>query len=67
MTEDDLLNKPILPVDDKQALLDLVLSILIEYAFQKVNTAKSFQNVNMAKSVKGYERRLYHEGRLSAE
>lgn len=41
MNEDYLLNKRILLVDDEQELLDMVLSILIEYGFQNVKTAKS--------------------------
>ncbi|MDE5699797.1 MAG: response regulator transcription factor [Lachnospiraceae bacterium] len=41
MNEDYLLNKRILLVDDEQELLDMVLSILIEYGFQYVKTAKS--------------------------
>ena len=41
MNEDYLLNKRILLVDDEQELLDMVLSILTEYGFQNVNTAKN--------------------------
>ena len=41
MNEDYLLNKRILLVDDEQELLDMVLSILIEYGFQNVKTAKN--------------------------
>lgn len=41
MNEDYLLNKNILLVDDEQELLDMVLSILIEYGFQNVKTAKN--------------------------
>lgn len=41
MNEDYLLNKRILLIDDKQELLDMVLSILIEYGFQNVQTAKN--------------------------
>lgn len=41
MNEDYLLNKRILLVDDEQDLLDMVLSILTEYGFQNVNTAKN--------------------------
>ena len=41
MNEDYLLNKRILLVDDEQELLDMVLSILIEYGFQNVQTAKN--------------------------
>ncbi len=41
MNEDYLLNKRILLVDDEQELLDMVLSILIEYGFQNIKTAKS--------------------------
>ena len=46
MNEDYLLNKRILLVDDEQELLDMVLSILTEYGFQNVITAK---NVKEAK------------------
>ena len=41
MNEDYLLNKRILLVDDGQELLDMVLSILMEYGFQNVRTAKN--------------------------
>ena len=41
MSNDYLLNKHILLVDDEQELLDMVLSILTEYGFQNINTAKS--------------------------
>ena len=41
MSDDYLLYKRILLVDDEQELLDMVLSILIEYGFQNVKTAKS--------------------------
>lgn len=41
MNEDYLLNKRILLVDDEQELLDMVLSILTEYGFQNIKTAKS--------------------------
>lgn len=41
MSNDYLLNKRILLVDDEQELLDMVLSILTEYGFQNINTAKS--------------------------
>lgn len=41
MNEDYLLQKRILLVDDEQELLDMVLSILTEYGFQNVKTAKS--------------------------
>lgn len=41
MNEDYLLNKRILLVDDEQELLDMVLSVLIEYGFQNVKTAKN--------------------------
>ncbi len=41
MNEDYLLNKRILLVDDEPELLDMVLSILTEYGFQNVKTAKS--------------------------
>ena len=41
MNEDYLLNKRILLVDDEQELLDMVLSILMEYGFQNVKTAKN--------------------------
>lgn len=40
MNHDYLLDKRILLVDDEQELLDMVLSILIEYGFQNVKTAK---------------------------
>ena len=43
MGDDYLLNKRILLVDDEQELLDMVLSILIEYGFQNVKTAKSMK------------------------
>ena len=42
MNEDYLLNKRILLVDDEPELLDMVLSILTEYGFQNVKTAKSY-------------------------
>lgn len=38
-----LLNKRILLVDDEQELLDMVLSILNEYGFHQITTAKSVQ------------------------
>ncbi len=41
MNKNYLLNKRILLVDDEQELLDMVLSILIEYGFQTVKTAKN--------------------------
>lgn len=41
MNEDYLLNKRILLVDDEQELLDMVLSILTEFGFQTVKTAKN--------------------------
>ena len=41
MKEDYLCNKRILLVDDEQELLDMVLSILVEYGFQNVKTAKN--------------------------
>lgn len=40
MSHDYLLDKRILLVDDEQELLDMVLSILSEYGFQNVKTAK---------------------------
>lgn len=40
MSDNYLLNKRILLVDDEQELLDMVLSILIEYGFQNVKTVK---------------------------
>lgn len=43
MNNDYLLSKRILLVDDEQALLDMVLSILIEYGFQNIGTAKSIK------------------------
>lgn len=41
MNDDYLLSKRILLVDDEQALLDLVWSILAEYGFLNIQTAKS--------------------------
>ncbi|HCT90753.1 MAG TPA: DNA-binding response regulator [Lachnospiraceae bacterium] len=41
MHEEYLLNKRILLVDDEQELLDMVLSILAEYGFKNMRTAKS--------------------------
>lgn len=41
MSNDYLLSKRILLVDDEQELLDMVLSILTEYGFSNINTAKS--------------------------
>lgn len=41
MSNDYLLNKRILLVDDEQELLDMVLSILTEYGFNNIKTAKS--------------------------
>lgn len=41
MNNDYLLNKRILLVDDEQELLDMLLSILSEYGFQNIRTAKS--------------------------
>ena len=41
MNNDYLLNKCILLVDDEQELLDMVVSILSEYGFQNIKTAKS--------------------------
>ena len=41
MNNDYLLNKRILLVDDEQDLLDMVLSILTEYGFNNIQTAKS--------------------------
>ena len=41
MNNDYILNRRILLVDDEQELLDMVLSILTEYGFQKITTAKS--------------------------
>lgn len=41
MNDDYLLRKHILLVDDEQELLDMVLSILKEYGFQNIQTAKS--------------------------
>ena len=43
MNESYLLNKRILLVDDEQELLDMVLSILTEYGFQNVKTAKNIK------------------------
>lgn len=41
MNDEYLLNKRILLVDDEPELLDMVLSILTEYGFQNVKTAKN--------------------------
>lgn len=41
MNDEYLMNKRILLVDDEPELLDMVLSILTEYGFQNVKTAKS--------------------------
>ena len=41
MSNDYLLNKRILLVDDEQGLLDMVLSILTEYGFSNIQTAQS--------------------------
>ena len=41
MNNDYLLNKRILLVDDEQELLDMVVSILKEYGFQNIKTAKN--------------------------
>ena len=41
MSNDYLLDKHILLVDDEQELLDMVHSILDEYGFHHINTAKS--------------------------
>lgn len=41
MSNDYLLSKHILLVDDEQELLDMVLSILMEYGFFNIKTAKS--------------------------
>lgn len=43
MSNDYLLSKRILLVDDEQELLDMVLSILNEYGFNNVKTAKSIK------------------------
>lgn len=43
MSNDYLLNKRILLVDDEQELLNMVLSILTEYGFQNVKTAKNMK------------------------
>ena len=43
MSNDYLLSKRILLVDDEQELLDMVLSILNEYGFMNVKTAKSIK------------------------
>ncbi len=43
MNEDYLMNKRVLLVDDEQELLDMVWSILDEYGFQNVKTAKSMK------------------------
>lgn len=45
MNQDDyLLNKHILLVDDEQELLDMVVSILNEYGFHNITTAKSMKD-----------------------
>ena len=45
MNNDDyLLNKHLLLVDDEQELLDMVLSILNEYGFHNITTAKSMKD-----------------------
>ena len=49
MNEDYLLNKRILLVDDGQELLDMVLSIFIEYGFQNVKTAKSVEEAEKSR------------------
>ncbi len=41
MNEEYLLNKRILLVDDEPELIDMVMSILTEYGFQNIKTAKS--------------------------
>ena len=41
MNDNYLLDKRILLVDDEQAILDMVLSILTEYGFRNVKTAKN--------------------------
>ena len=41
MSNDYLLNKRILLVDDEQGLLNMVLSILTEYGFSNIQTAQS--------------------------
>lgn len=41
MNDEYLLNKCILLVDDEPELLTMVYSILMEYGFQKIRTAKS--------------------------
>ena len=43
MSNDYLLDKHILLVDDEQELLDMVHSILDEYGFHHINTAKSIE------------------------
>ncbi len=43
MNENYLMKKRILLVDDEQELLDMVLSILIEYGFQNIKTAKNMK------------------------
>ncbi len=43
MSNDYLLDKRILLVDDEQELLDMVYSILDEYGFHHINTAKSIE------------------------
>ena len=41
---DYLLNKHLLLVDDEQELLDMVVSILNEYGFYNITTAKSIKD-----------------------
>lgn len=41
MNDNNLLDKRILLVDDEQAILDMILSILTEYGFRNVKTAKN--------------------------
>ncbi len=53
MNNDYLLNKCILLVDDEQELLDMVVSILSEYGFQNIKTAKSVKEA-IAKAEKSW-------------
>lgn len=50
MNSDYLLDKKILLVDDEQEILNMVLSILTEYGFKHVKTAKSMKEAVEATS-----------------
>ena len=47
MSDNYLLHKRILVVDDEQALLDMICSILQAYGFQNTTTAKSVREALM--------------------